>query len=244
MSVVASVATYEKRVDYIRPTVESIVAQRGVDRVLVMTGSQGVQERAREVCVGLPVECAVVNEIGPGKKHLAPLLLLEPSDIVVTFDDDRIYDPGHAEVLTSALEASDGPTGLIGYLAASPVVLVLNGPCDFLHGEYGWAYRAEWIPTLDVISCGERPELFHNDDVYLGWLLSKLGMRCYAVQNPGLRSSVGVNEASRAAATARNIVGARQRFRGAFDATWWTTRPLQTGRPMPELSSFFVTTER
>lgn len=239
MTVIASVATYEKRVAHIRPSVRSIREQEGVERVLVMVGSCEVQERARQICQGLEVEVVIVPEIGPGKKHLAAGVGEPAGKTVVTFDDDRIYPPGYAAALLGALGGGDRPVGLLGYRIASPLLHVLEGPCDFLHGEYGWAYRAEWVDPDEVVRLGSRPELFHNDDVYLGWLFAKAGRGC-VVSKSRLRSRLAVNVVARRAATASAVKDARKRLRGALQETWLTERDLQIGvplaRPAPELA--------
>jgi hypothetical protein len=237
MSVVASVATYEKRAAFIAPTVQSIRSQRGVDRVLVMTGSSGVSDAVIGACRGIDVEVQIVAEIGPGKKHLAADFC-EASDRVVTFDDDRVYPQGFAEALLDGFEASGMPTGLYGFIAARPLAPVGSGRCDFLHGEYGWAYDASMIQTKRVIEMGSRPELFANDDVYLGWMLANAGIRCNVVEAWELRKSVLVNAAARGGGAMRATAGARDRFSKAMDLTWWSDRTVQVGRPVPSAASF------
>lgn len=216
---IASVATYAKRIPFIRETVESIRNQDGIDRVLVMVGSSPDKVAAEAVCSGLNVEVIQVEEIGPGKKHLAPLVC-DRDDIIVTFDDDMIYPKEHSERLVKLFEQIGVPCGPLGFRAVFPCRCV-SLECDFLHGEYSWCYRASMIPCKDVLEFGRNPKTTANDDVYLGWLLKQNGLHCYAIHGYSKTlSKVKVNRKSREARALRDTPGAMQRYYEALCATW------------------------
>ena len=216
---IASVATYAKRIPFIRETVESIHNQDSIDRVLVMVGSSPDREAAEAICSGLHVEVVQVEEIGPGKKHLAPLVC-DRDDVIVTFDDDMIYPPGHAERLIKLFEQVGVPCGPLGFRAVFPC-RPASFECDFLHGEYGWCYRASMIPCQEVIELGKNPKATANDDVYLGWLVKKNGLHCYAMHGYLIATSgVKVNKGARGAGALRETPGAMQRYYDALKETW------------------------
>lgn len=235
--IIASVATYEKRADHLRDPLESILKQGVFDRVLVMVGSSDLADRISDEYQDLPVEACVVPEIGPGKKHLASLVC-DAADRVVTFDDDRVYPSGYARLLLEGLAFFGKPTGLLGYLATSPLIAVQRGDCDLLHGEYGWAYEAGWIPVEQVVELGRRPELFAHDDAYLGYLLSTVGVRCHVVADVQLARGVKTNPGARRAGSLGMSGDARQRFFAAMQATWWSDGKVRVGRPIPSPESF------
>lgn len=216
---IASVATYAKRIPFIRKTVESIRNQDGIDRLLVMVGSSPDKVAAEAVCSGLNVEVIQVEEIGPGKKHLAPLVC-DRDDIVVTFDDDMIYPQGHAERLIKLFERIGVPCGPLGFRATFPCKTA-SLECDFLHGEYGWCYRASMILCKDVIEFGRNAKVTANDDVYLGWLLKQNGLHCYAIHGyTKMWSGVKVNKEARESGALSNTPGAMQRYYNALCETW------------------------
>lgn len=234
MSVVASIATYEKRAPHLRATLESIIAQSVFDRIQVMVGSEKLAEEVRSCYGELGITACVVPEIGPAKKHLAARFC-QADDVVVTYDDDRVYPEGHARGLLTGLEQSGNPTGLLGYLAAQPLVAVSRGVCDLLHGEYGWAYQASWIPTQSLV---DHPEFGDHDDAHLGWLLGKAGFRCHVIDAISLRRGVTINEPAREVGSLGMRSDARERFWQAMQATWWSSLPVRVGRPVPKVTSF------
>jgi hypothetical protein len=236
MSVIASIATYDRRAPHLRVSVASICDQGVFDRILVMVGSPAVADTVTAALQGLPCEACVVPEIGPGKKHLAATVSA-PEDTVVTFDDDRIYPAGYARCLLEGLASAHQPTGLVGYLATSPLLAVPEGECDLLHGEYGWAYQASAIPTGQVVALGADPALSAHDDVYLGWLLAKAGTRCHVVADPGLRRAVQINVPARRAGSLGMSADARHRFWRAMQATWWRDRAARVGRAVPSAAA-------
>lgn len=231
MALVASIATYDKRVAFIRSSVESITVQTGVDRVLIMTGTPEVQEQAQVICADLPVEVVLVEEIGPGKKHLATQFCSSGDDII-TFDDDRIYPEGYAQFLVDAFRENERPTGLVGFQATVPLRLVRKGTCDFLHGEYSWVYRASWVDPAQIIAYGNKPSCFANDDVYLGWIFAKQNRQCWVVADPQQEHQklVKVNTQARAVAALRTSLEAFSRMEAVMRETFWTERPITVGK--------------
>lgn len=216
MSVVAAVTTHEPRSPYIRPSVESILAQEGVDRVVLLVGNALVERVVKQVLSGLSLDIVQVEDIGPGKKHLAPC---DPDDTIVTFDDDKVYDPSHAQALVQEMERSGLATGALGFLATLPLKTVRSGPCDLLHGEVGIAYRASWLDPDEVLDFGRRPECRHNDDVYVGWLLKKRGgCNVLAAEEKILRPKSNV-PAARASAI-NGSPARRWRLRQCMEATF------------------------
>jgi len=218
MSVVAAVTTHEPRSPHIRPAVESILAQVGVDRVLLLVGNPLVLKVTEQVLEGLSLDILQVEDIGPGKKHLAAAHC-SSGDTVVTFDDDKVYAPGHAAALVAEMQRSGLTTGMLGFRATLPLKTVRSGPCDLLHGEVGIAYQASWLNTDDVLAFGRREECRHNDDIYLGWLFKgRGGCNVLAADDEFLRPA-----ANRAAARASAINGSparRWRLRQCMEATF------------------------
>lgn len=231
MALVASIATYDKRVAFIRSSVESIVVQTGIDRALVMTGTPEVKEQAQSICNGLPVEVVLVEEIGPGKKHLVTQFC-SPNDMVITFDDDRIYPEGHAQFLANALLENECPMGLVGFQATVPLRPVRKGICDFLHGEYSWVYRAGWVDPTQIITYGNKPSCFANDDVYLGWIFAKQNRQCLVLNDPNQEHQklVKVNTEARAVAALRSSLESFRRMENVMRETFWTERPITVGK--------------
>lgn len=178
--IVAALTTMRSRVPYLRETLDSLVGQRMVDRVLLLAEPElcGLIEVVIRGCF---VELHEVEDIGPGKKHLATRLC-SPSDVIVTFDDDHVYEPDHASRLVYALRETDKVCGFFGcQLDGSDV---REGPADFLSGAQSWAYRAGWLTADDVLEWGRHPRCWHSDDVYLGAIFRRYGRRIHVVSAP------------------------------------------------------------
>lgn len=219
MSVIAALTTYEPRSSYIRPSIESILAQVGVDRVLLLVGNPLVFKTVTNVLDGLDLDIVQVEDIGPGKKHLASAYC-GSGDTIVTFDDDKIYNSKHASALVDEMNRSGLTTGMLGFKATLPLKTVRSGVCDLLHGEVGIAYQASWLNYKNVIDFGKREECRHNDDIYLGWLFKNRG-GCNVLANANREFLNPSNNiaATRAAAINRSMAR-RYRLRKCMEATF------------------------
>lgn len=174
--IVASLTTHEPRAAFLAPTLDSILAQIGVERVVL-----NVHEACVPLLRGVPcdpkVEVHVVEDIGPGKKHLAPLVC-RPDDVIVTFDDDHIYRDDHTVHLVAEVIEHERVASYRGYRIDdwSPVK---EGPAHALDGKTSWAYRAGWLDPQEVLRLGRRSDCWHSDDVYVGALFYRAGRQCW-----------------------------------------------------------------
>jgi len=169
--IVASLTTWEPRVALARPAVEAACALSGVGRVLVFVAPQ-VRSAAVDAVAGTRAELCVVEDIGPGKKHLASALC-SPGDVVVTVDDDYCYAPDHARALVDQVERTGCVCGFQGHTRDGGTVD--EGPADYLGGLCAWAYRAEWLDADEVLRWGRDPRTRDTDDVYLGAVFRRAG---------------------------------------------------------------------
>jgi len=134
----AALTTTPERLPYVGPTLRSIVAQHGVEWVLLLVESDLVDDAKAATAPYEKVKVCPVPNIGPGKKHLTRCFF-EPDEIVVTFDDDHCYLPDHAAQLISAVETGS-VAGFVGQ--RNDLSTVLEGPADWINGAQSWAYRA------------------------------------------------------------------------------------------------------
>lgn len=169
--IVASLTTWEPRVALVGPAVAAACALAGVDRVIVLVAPQ-VRALAVPHVYGTRAELHVVEDIGPGKKHLAPDYCA-PDDLLVTLDDDFCYAPDHAQALAAHVEHTGCVCGFQGHTLDGGTVD--EGPADYLGGLCSWAYRAAWLDTAAVLRWGRDPRTRDTDDVYLGALFRKAG---------------------------------------------------------------------
>lgn len=177
--IVASLTTHAPRLPHIRPALESIVGQRVFDVVLLHVAKEDAAQ-AIEIARPLGVRVHVCPDVGPGKKHLSGLVVDDPEAIIVTFDDDHRYKAGHARKLVAGVRARRAACGFVGF-ALPTLRTVYGGPCDFLSGAQGWAYRRAWVPPEAVLKAGRDPMLWHSDDVALGAILARRGVGCEVV---------------------------------------------------------------
>lgn len=200
----------------------SIAGQSGIDRVLLLVGNERVASVVEKTVAGLGFEIHLVEDVGPHKKHLAGLFCAA-GDVAVTFDDDLIYAPDHAQALVTALDESELPSGMKGIVASRPIRGCGGGLCDFIHGETGWAYRVGWLPVTEVLAFGRRPECRHNDGPTTGWLFAQWGRRCYVppVAKREHRSPVRT-ELDRGPGSVKTSSAAPLRLRSSLDATFWS----------------------
>lgn len=181
---VASLTTFAPRAAHIRPSLDSVCAQDGIDRVLLLVAACD-RDQAGKTARDTRAELHVVADIGPGRKHLAAGLC-EPDDIIVTFDDDHEYEPQHARTLTRWVESSDSVCGFVGHRLNGDTID--HGFAAFLSGAQGWAYRAGWLSVADVLAWGRRPDCWHSDDIYLGAIFRRSGRRVMVV--PGSERNI------------------------------------------------------
>ena len=176
--IVVSLTTWEPRVTLARPAVEAACALSGVGRVLVFVAPQ-VRPAAVGIVYGTRAELHVAEDIGSGKKHLAPDLCA-PDDTIVTLDDDFCYAPDHAQVLADHTERTGCVCGFQGHTRDGGTVA--EGLADYLGGLCAWAYRAAWLDTADVLRWGRDPRTRDTDDVYLGAVFRRVGRGVRVVQ--------------------------------------------------------------
>ncbi len=200
----------------------SIASQSGIDRALLLVGNERVASVVENTVAGLGFEIHLVEDVGPHKKHLAGLLC-SAEDVAVTFDDDMIYAPDHAQALVAALGESGLPSGMKGIVASRPIRGCGGGLCDFIHGETGWAYRVGWLSVPAVLAFGRRPECRHNDGPTTGWIFAQGGRRCY-VPPAAKREhrSPTRTELDHGPGSVKTSSAAPLRLRSALDATFWS----------------------
>lgn len=117
-----------------------------------------------------------------------------PDDIIVTIDDDIIYEPTWLETLVAAAEANpDHAIGFSGWNASGFinawqkgrddgdfVFPHIPGPCDVLEGWCGVAYRYKhfYIDSLQGFASVLHPLPMFKwvDDVWISWHLARRGV--------------------------------------------------------------------
>lgn len=233
MVVVAVVTTFEGRMREARLPLASISEQSGIDRSLLLVGNERVATVVEKTVAGLGFEIHLVEDVGPHKKHLAGLFCAA-EDVAVTFDDDMIYAPDHAQALVAALGESGLPSGMKGIVASRPIRGCHGGPCDFIHGETGWAYRVGWLPVQEVLAFGRRPECRHNDGPTTGWIFAQGGRRCYVPPSARREHRSPIRtELDRGPGSVKTASAAPLRLRSALDATFWSKPAANSGPVRP-----------
>jgi hypothetical protein len=225
MTVVGVLTTHRKRVFDIRDTLESIVAQSGLDQVLLLPGDWFTYEAAEPIIDGLGVQMQVVEDIGPGTKHLAGVVLEPGEHVIVTFDDDVIYAPGHVSTLLAALEGSSSPVGFNGFRATKPIIERVRdgGDCNFLNGETSWAYPLSWLDTEAVLQFGRQACCRWHDDPYIGYIFHQSGRCCHVLEGaaPEYRFPTRATRA-RGVEALNQSPGRHLRLRSSLDHTFWS----------------------
>lgn len=175
--IVACLTTWEPRVAMIGPTLETVCAQRSVERVLLLVAPQ-VRVDAVRVAFDTRAEVFVVEDIGPGKKHLASNFCA-PDDTIITFDDDYLYASDHAETLARNVAECGCVCGFQGHSIDGATVE--DADADYLGGLLSWGYRARWLKPSNVLRWGRDQRTREADDVYLGAIFRRAGLRCRVV---------------------------------------------------------------
>ena len=165
--ITGTLTTTPERLPYLANTLRSIECQVDVDRVLLLV-ENSLLSVADKLATDI-IEVHEVSDIGPGKKHLGPLFC-EPNEIIVTFDDDHIYECDHAKKLVSTVNTGK-VAGFVGL--TKEYVRVFEGRADWLNGAQGWAYLASWLPTDEVIRLGSNSSCRYSDDIYIGSIFSR-----------------------------------------------------------------------
>lgn len=147
---------------------------------------------------------------GPLTKLSAAVDPSVPGDaLIVTVDDDIIYDSNWLEVLTDAAKAMpDEALGFSGWNAWSflndpdgghYVWATLYDACDVIEGWSGAAYRKRWFGA-DLFTA---PETFrYVDDVWISGYLHKRGIKRRVIRQPmchpkpALEQLVGLHDRS------------------------------------------------
>lgn len=184
---IVSLTTTPVRAPRIGPTIESLIAQtRKPDQIRINAGSD---------CFPVPytgVSVRRCHDYGPLTKLLPAIdYMLPPEAIIVTADDDHIYEPDWLEVLATHAEAD--PTAAHGMSGWNTQRLIaggnyefvrLPGPVDVLEGFAGVAYRRSFF-GVDIL---EAPDEFSRvDDVWISSYLARRGIARMVVHAPMCR---------------------------------------------------------
>jgi hypothetical protein len=185
--VVISMTSIPARAGTLGPTLASLRAQtRPPDEIRLYVGDD----------VPCPPEldrgCVYpLGDHGPVTKISAVLMTLPANAIVVTVDDDQIYQPAWLKTLLVGVAAHpEAAVGMAGWnvkgFLADPVSGTYhwarpNTKCDVLEGFAGVAYRPKWF-TADIL---DPPEEFRwVDDVWISSYLRRRRVPRYVVHTP------------------------------------------------------------
>lgn len=178
--IVCSMTTHAPRLPHVGAALRSALDQKIFD-VVILHVDRDISSSALAIADPFGVTVHVCEDIGPGKKHLAGMVIDDPDAIVVTLDDDHRYEPGHAARLVEGVKCTDRACGFVGYRLPE-LSTVRSGPAAFLSGAQGWAYRARWAPPHAVLDAGRDSALWHSDDVFMGRLMADNGNGCFVVE--------------------------------------------------------------
>lgn len=224
MRVIISMTTTHARRDSLRETLDSIAAQtRKPDHVCIFSNVQPGVGYAPNVILFPRVDVGPVSKLYAIEERW-----ITDDDLIVTIDDDIIYEPRWLETLVDAAEKHpDAAVGMAGWNVAGFVTAHRRGEqgwyewaqapgiCDVLEGFAGVAYRRRFFDfDLDGTAPVLRPpEMFkYVDDVWIASCLRRRGVpralvhtkMCHERANPlpGLHNRPDFVELNRQAAIA------------------------------------------
>ncbi|RKP03281.1 hypothetical protein CXG81DRAFT_2286, partial [Caulochytrium protostelioides] len=197
--VVASLSSFPGRLDVAYDTVKSLAEStvpfdkiyihipRSIKRLNITGPLPAVVDRMLATWPGL-VEITRPEDYGPSTKVLGALLVeKDPSTVILSFDDDVVYQPDVAAHLIRAME------GLRNYVPCficehwpkwfyKPLYQLSPGECrGWMNGYAGMAYRVGYFGK-DVFDYSHVPEGCKlHDDVYLAGYLRARGIRPYVI---------------------------------------------------------------
>ncbi len=204
--VILSMTTIPARDGLRGETLDSILAQtRKPDSLCVFGGGHmwtcnEFMPYAEKFGMASLLEPGLSMHLAEDRGPVTKLAVLEESwlrddDIIITIDDDIIYEPTWLETLVAAAEAH--PTEAVGFSgwntyefirawkendpAGGGYVWPNNpGPCDVLEGWAGVAYRKKFFdvdPVTNVATVLHPLPMFRNvDDVWISWHLHRRGV--------------------------------------------------------------------
>ena len=204
MRVVVSLTTIPSRVARIKPMLESLVAQtRKPDSSILwlpkVCRKQGVPYDVpsdlkewmflNDIAIS---ECS--TDWGPATKLIPTLLCEWENDtIIITLDDDIVYEPHLIEELVAASERwPNDSLGFMGGKKGSQFIhaeqLRMHGierePVEILGGYRGIVYRRRMFDEsiFEELNELQEKEAFLEDDHLFRWNLYKRGIGCYVIR--------------------------------------------------------------
>lgn len=237
--VVASLSTLPPRGDHLALTLESLLVQSyKLDAIYVNVpysarraqGPIEVPPCLTELSRRAP-QIAVLRteDFGPGTKLLPALQQVRDRDaIVITFDDDMIYDPRVVATLVAASTAHrHWAVGFCGWNVArnGDVERARTSFVDVLQGFAGAAYRRGFFED-DVFRAYQRhPRCFYVDDVWISGYLAEHGHARFLIR-PKIAPRHSPNTAVNALRKEPEKVGHNREC-----ALCWRFSPVRGGSP-------------
>ncbi len=191
MTTIISLTTIPDRIEHIKPTVNSLLAQGlpvFVWPVAKIGRSETTLERVPDWLAESDAHVEIVDDRGPITKLLPALERIERADIIITADDDQIYGRGWATGLLAWAEkhpkAALGYRGRIltgkGYEKSKLVWKRVKRPrrVDIITGVCGALYRREFFDD-DIFD--EWRVFPQADDLLIAAHLKRRGVPCYVI---------------------------------------------------------------
>ena len=200
MRVILSMTTIPSRVGKLDQTIESLLAQAfKPDEIrLHLTPATGIPRESALAWGAHVTAVPVEQDYGPVTKLYAVTdKQLDPSDLVVTVDDDIVYKPEWLAMVVGAAQTfTDDAIGFAGwdvkrFLDGSGVYIFKSAPsfCDVLEGWAGAAYRVRFFDGVDIM---RPPPAFHFvDDVWISSQLHKRGIKRRLIAFPQAKAIEG-----------------------------------------------------
>lgn len=197
--VVVSLSTLPPRSPFLGQTLDSLLAQtRRPDQIFVNVpysarrapGPIHVPELLAEYQRRAPfLEVIRTEDRGPGTKLLPSIeRVVDPEAILITVDDDMIYDRGLVSMLVHwSQRHTDWAVGFRGWNVgpAGGFARARSNFVDVLQGFAGAAYRRRFFGP-DVLDAYRRhASCFYVDDVWISGYLAERGFARYLIR-PGL----------------------------------------------------------
>lgn len=199
--VILSMTSIPARNGTLIPTLMSLIHQSQMPDQIRLYLTDGCQRPKSDIGMhfdelsfgGLTPQVYWTTDHGPLTKLSAAVDPGVPGDaLIVTVDDDVIYDSNWLEHLVSTAKAL--PEDALGYSGWSIHDLIRGGTyawpkvgetCDVLEGWAGAAYRKRWFrPDLFVTP----KEFFWTDDVWISSYLEARGVKRRVIRTPMAKS--------------------------------------------------------
>jgi hypothetical protein len=205
--IIVSFSTLPSRINRIGPMLDSIWAQTlQPDRFVLLVPVQSIREKCPYVIPEFVWERAeVINcptDYGPATKLIPAIEMLAPEDILITVDDDVVYEPHMIEELVEQHKQNPGKRlGFMGikggqYIHAEFAEELVE--CDVLGGYRGVLYPPSSLKSITLLDlllrlnpegiCLCDDELFHRHAIENGFRSYVIPTKHKTVPNafPGL----------------------------------------------------------